>query len=578
MSRHAPGIERHFHRPEEENQELLSKLFSEKVDRVIFSSMENTSVAVLREKQMDKITALFYLLKAMAIYPLDSSVELDVLLNCTNEVTGKEAEIKPDHAALVGMCRVAAQETKNIRCHVIDMDDSTDIATIIDEMTADSQSDQVAYRENVRYVEVLEEMHPKRIERTKVSIKKGGTYLITGGFGGLGIEIACWIAKNQPSHIVLLNRSRVPEHHLWKQIIEDNENEKVCEKLKRLLKIEEEGSDVSCYFADVTEYDSLHTVIENVRAQFGKIDGIFHCAGVAGNGLLATKNVSTLKTVILPKVNGTLNLDLCTQTEDLDFFVMYSSISSFIGYMGQGDYSAANAYMDAYAAYRVRQGKTALAINWPIWKETGMAHEFGLGDGETILHPILPEQGMHILGDVISLPVSRVIVGKLNYEVLRQYQSEISIELSDEIKKRLSRNETQEKSEKKQTTMNFVGSDALEIEQKVAQIYASTLEIESISLEQSFYDMGGDSILATYLFKELDREFPGIVDVSDIFRYETVGSMAEYVANSLGITEGKTQSSENAEGNKADEDELERLLNQLSDGEIDVDQAELFLK
>ena len=109
------------------------------------------------------------------------------------------------------------------------------------------------------------------------------------------------------------------------------------------------------------------------------ITGVIHGAGVAGDGFIIRKDESMFREVIGPKVQGTWILSELTREDRPDFFVMFSSIATIIGEGGQGDYTAANSYLDAFSAYRSRsEGGRTVTINWPAWKETGMAADYGV--------------------------------------------------------------------------------------------------------------------------------------------------------------------------------------------------------
>lgn len=562
---------------ESDYQKIVSEVFDANISKVIFTSLKDTPVSELKGQQMEQLTRLFYLVKTLENTPLEKQIDFILLLYCANAVIGNETIINPHNAALVGLCRVVEQETRKIKCRTIDIDYEISDSVLMDEILGDSQFYQIAYRKDQRYVEVFKEAQGQKDEKKDFSIQKEGAYIITGGFGGLGLEIAKFLAKSGAMHIVLFNRSAVLPRDQWDEILKLQKDVKLCKKIAAIQEMEATGADVLCCQVNVADYEAVNHSVNFIRSKYGKINGIFHCAGVAGEGLLGLKDIQTFQEVVLPKMNGTLYLDLCTASDELDFFVMYSSISAFIGYLGQGDYSAANAYLDAYADYRSQRGKKTLAINWPIWKETGMAHEYGLGEGESIFKPIMSEQGIHILKDILELNMSRVIVGELNYDVLSKVQNNIHMKLSEKLLQRLSgKNHKYEKVQEQQYESRSSGRLEVNIEQKVSEIYAKTLEKESVEEDESFYDMGGDSILATLLIKELEYEFPGIVDISDIFRYQTVRSMAEYISKSVGITEPEQETLPLNHTNN--EDELEKVLWQLANGNIDVDQVDSLLK
>ncbi|MGZ8245099.1 SDR family NAD(P)-dependent oxidoreductase, partial [Methylomagnum sp.] len=196
-------------------------------------------------------------------------------------------------------------------------------------------------------------------------LRRGGVYLITGGLGGLGLIFARYLAERAGARLVLVGR-RAP-------------GAEVAE-LQRL------GARVDYIRADATQPAMLRRVVEIVR-RHGALHGVVHSAGVLADALLAKKTPDAFARVLHPKLRGALVLDHATRDEPLDFFVLFSSIVSRTGNLGQTDYASANRFLDAFARRRaawVKEGRrhgASLSIAWPLWEEGGMR----LGDTEAAL-------------------------------------------------------------------------------------------------------------------------------------------------------------------------------------------------
>ncbi|MEH2062923.1 MAG: SDR family NAD(P)-dependent oxidoreductase [Nostoc sp.] len=191
------------------------------------------------------------------------------------------------------------------------------------------------------------------------AVKPGGTYLITGGCGGLGFLVAQHLAQQQPTtNLILTGRSPL--------------DEKIQSKLTRL------GTNIYYIQADICDSIAMRNGIAQAKNRFGDIHGIFHVAGIAPSASILDKNIADFQKVLAPKVAGTLLLDDLCRDEPLDFICYFSSSAAILGDFGACDYAIGNRFQMAYAAYRHqlqqqgrRQGK-ALAINWPLWREGGM--------------------------------------------------------------------------------------------------------------------------------------------------------------------------------------------------------------
>lgn len=190
------------------------------------------------------------------------------------------------------------------------------------------------------------------------TIKKGSTWLITGGAGALGFALACELAKQYQCRLLLCGRSQPSAKH-----------DKHIEKLHAL------GGHASYHCVDCADYGALAAFINSLSAP---LNGVIHCAGVLNSGLIKNRSSDEINNVIAAKVAGTLNLDLLTQNQPLDFFILTSSIASLCPTAGLSDYSYGNAFLNHFAHYRAllvdsgkRHGKT-LSLCWPHWNIDGM--------------------------------------------------------------------------------------------------------------------------------------------------------------------------------------------------------------
>ena len=191
--------------------------------------------------------------------------------------------------------------------------------------------------------------------------RTNGVYLITGGLGGIGFIVSCYLAEKYQAKLVLTGRSDLD-----------------VAKRTQLQTLKQLGAEVLYLSGDVSREITVRTWIMQAKAQFTKLDGVIHSAGVIHDGFLMNKNWEDFERVLASKVWGSLYLDQCTRTEVLDCFIVFSSISSCLGNVGQSDYASANAFLDGFATWRegqVQQGKCygkSVAINWPLWAEGGM--------------------------------------------------------------------------------------------------------------------------------------------------------------------------------------------------------------
>ncbi len=208
------------------------------------------------------------------------------------------------------------------------------------------------------------------------TLRDGGVYLITGGFGDLGLALARHLAR-RPVRLALLGRSLPPQGELADFCLAAGGAG--ARRLKQLRELEALGAEVMTLQADVADRAALANAIAAVEQRWGVINGVFHTAGVLDDALLPMKEVDAMRAVLAPKVDGARHL-LDLLADRADFLLFYSSTSALAGLPGQFDYAAANGYLDGLAQQRAGDAPL-LAVNWPVWQEIGMAARLA-GSGE----------------------------------------------------------------------------------------------------------------------------------------------------------------------------------------------------
>ncbi len=217
----------------------------------------------------------------------------------------------------------------------------------------------VSYENGKRKVRTLQEK--VLIDRTSQGLVRQGIYCITGGMGRIGTLLASWLIRVYDATVILLGRR--------------NSNE-VAEKMEQFASYDkqEDRTKVSYLQADVCEYNQLETAFLEVSLKYGKVNGIFHAAGIEGVGNILNTDIQVLHQVLAPKVSGTENVCRVAEEFEADFLCFFSSSSAMLGDFGNCAYSLGNRFMMGMA----KQGRNRKVINWPLWKDGGM----GKGDRE----------------------------------------------------------------------------------------------------------------------------------------------------------------------------------------------------
>jgi polyketide synthase PksN len=517
---------------------------------------------------------VFLLAKALSDIKGSNALDLIIITKNGFEITKKESYLDPCGAALCGLVKVISNENPAVASRCIDIEDSSQIGYLKAEIMRDSTHYIAAYREGQRFLQELNVCDIESYGERDFKLVKDGTYIITGGLGGLGLEVALSMASKQKVNIITINRTEITAKSNSDNEL-DNENKKIYQTFQKIKEIESLGSSITMYQGDVCDYERLEKIFNEVRSTTGIINGVIHCAGVAGDGFIINKDIKKFKEVISPKVYGTWNLYKLTEKDHLDCFVTFSSITSIIGESGQGDYTAANAFLDTFVYLRNKNYKNTLNINWPAWKEVGMAFDFGVSEKKDLFSPIVPSEALSLLHKALTYNVDSVIIGKMDFAEAAKMHLFFNLSKHLANKGKTSNPKTTDaKNEVTVKITDYSNNEDNSIETRIAAIWAEVLGVKMLSLFDRFHDLGGNSIFAVDVYSKLDKEFPSIFSLSDIFKYPTVKQMSDFVKKNIS---NKKEAAKTSDEPHSDVD-LDNILKKLSRGEITVSEADMLTK
>ena len=543
---------------EADYQNLMEALQDKKITKILhFMSIDKenppgessgASLADLEEKLKKGIYSLFYLSRELSKSNYKDGIDLVLISDNVNEVTKDEDYLNPASGAFFGMRKAIYPENEKIKCRAIDIDHHTGPDKIIAEILKPGSTYQVAYRHNQRFIEEFQVLELQN--EPGQAIKDGGVYLITGGTGGVGLEIGKYLAGKAKLKLALISRTAIPERELWDEIVARNEDQKLCAQITAIREMEQAGSEVLNCSADITNENSLQIVLDGLRQKYGRINGIIHAAGVAGNGFMINKSIREFQAVVSPKIQGTWILDKLTATDNLDFFIMFSSIITVFGGSGQSDYIAGNSYLDSFVTYRNKQGRRTICINWPLWDGVGMATANEIAEDKLTFKAVSRTKAVAIFEDLLTrvgapdFQFLQIIFGELNYKMIAAFEEILPFQLSERLNTAIKKQKARIADNKAALGVkNFQEATVIGIENPneeqtayiMAQLWAMVLGLAEIDIHQSFYDLGGDSIMASQLFREIDRKYPELLSISDIFSYPTISALANYIDANGGL-------------------------------------------
>lgn len=554
------------------------------VDQVIQVYLENgfgvDGIDQLHEKARDILSSAFMLVKTLVTEKIHRSIEMIFLTKNASCVTGKETNINPISQSLIGFTMCIEEEYTNLKTRVIDSDEFTSSSTIVNELDIEQEMFQVAFRNGKRYVPKMVEMNDLKEAQPENVIKENGTYIISGGAGGMGLAFCQHLCDlNMKTHVILLNRTYSQED--VEEAIKRNDTFS-SEKLAKIVKMCSDGMDIEVLKADVTDIEKMKSVMRHIKQKYGQINGVVHTAGVPGDGFIFRKDWSEFESVIAPKIYGTWILSHLTKEEPLDFFSMCSSYASVFGSAGQSDYIAANAFLDSFTYYRKMQGLVSTTINWTGWSESGMAFDSQVDEAGLYTEFVNNAEGVKVFMISMESKKPRVLLGKLNYSLISQNESRYTkkVRLPKSIMKNKEKIKDVPENSIDISEIEVLGkqdTELTEVEKNVIYVWAKTLGVNRLNVNDKFFELGADSLLASYLQKEMNKIYPNVMAITDVFTYSTILEMADFIDHKVNSSVKKKL--EIVRENKKEEEgqDIEALLTQFMNGAIDRDKLEELL-
>ncbi|WNG36079.1 SDR family NAD(P)-dependent oxidoreductase [Archangium violaceum] len=457
------------------------------------------------------------------------------LVTAGTQVPGTETgSVAIEAAPLWGLGGTITQEHPELRCSRVDLSASRrpeEVDAFIETLWADGPEDQLALRGSERFVARLSRWSGTRARSAngEVTIRSDGTYLITGGFGGLGLTFARWLVDRGARHLILAGRNGAPE----------SANEALAELRKA-------GAEVVAAKMDVADPEQVARVLEEARKTLPPLRGVIHSAVVLDDGVLLQQNRQRFESVMAPKVDGTWNLHRLTLDCPLDFFLLFSSLASMLGAPGQGNYTAAGAFQDAFVFYRRSLGLPAMTINWSPWSDVGQAVVHA-NRGERLaqggLQSINPAQGVRVLERLLAHTPPQIGVMRLD---LRQWRQFYPRNASSPLFAELMRTPSAAKPSKAASDSSIRASlQALEpgprrramLEEHLQSLAAQVLRMSPDQLDRStpLRNLGFDSLVAVEFRNRIEASLGLTLSATLVWNHPTIEALATHLADKMGL-------------------------------------------
>ena len=458
------------------------------------------------------------------------------------EANSPAGSCEPLQGLVWGLARVISLEHPGRFGAVIDLDLETSpresAAAIWREINGSAWEDAVAYRNGHRLVpRVVRAADP---QSEPLILRGDGSYLITGGLGGLGLQIADWMAARGAGHIVLLSRRNFPERSLWGQLPVENT---FHETVRSILGTEKLGARITVAQGDVADENGMQSLFKRFGKEDPPLRGIVHAAADMTNRFISDLDLELFQSMCRAKALGGWILHQLTLHMELDFFVLFSSTTALWGVAGLGHYAAANQALDLLAQWRRKHGLRALSVNWGTWQQMRVASE---ADKEQFvqagLHPMPAAQALGALERLVSTDRASAVVASVDWNALRAvYEARRARPLFAEMRslpRTASGTATSMKSTAADSKVSLQLQSASPAHRRDILIAHLRSQINSIlgfdlsreiELEQGLFDMGMDSLMAVELKGGLERSLGVPLPSTLTFNYPTIRTLADYL-------------------------------------------------
>ena len=478
------------------------------IDRIIYlaDSDRATTLAEIDRYQQQHCTNILNLLQTLTTNSLTAPIWF---VTRGNRQVNNSLEVNSIASSCIwGMSQAIAIEHSELWGGIVDLElepSDREAEQLLKAVVQTSSEDRLAIEGDKFYVPRLQTAKDLKSSGSLV-LKPESAYLITGGLGSLGLQVAQLLAERGAKQLILLGRGQP--------------SKSAQQTIERLT---QQGVTVNLARVDITDSEALQKLI----ATLPSLRGVIHAAGLLNDGLLQNQTWSSFQQVIAPKVTGAWNLHQATLDLELDFFVLFSSIASLIGSPGQSNYTVANAGLDAIAHYRQSLDLPALSINWGAWANSGMAVEQGLSIKG--LNLIEPDAGLKVLEQLLTTKATQVGVISADWQKL---SSKFTYLKQSAYFSQLVNQDRTDKQIFKELLATSEAQRSEYLTQYLQQAIAEILQIEpsNLAIDRSLLDLGMDSLMVMEAIDRLKTDLQLILYPREFYERPQIRDLAVYLA------------------------------------------------
>jgi len=569
-----------------EHYRRLMQFLSEdnlQIDRIIHLwTYSDQSVKVESREQLEQAQifgsySLVFLAQALAgPHHGERPVQLQVVSRNAQAVAPADEPVYA-YAPVLGLIKTLAIEMPWLRCRHVDLAPGVPEALavhIIRESQDAGKEREIAYRDGRRLAPRLRSVEWTPAHTHPLPFKKGGWYLLSGGLGGIGAQVARYLLKNYQARLLLVGRTVLPARDEWPAYLRSGG--KVADKIRALQLLEETGGEVVYEAADVTDLERLRSLTDRIAAEWrGSLDGIIQFAGIFRERPIISETGESLAAAFEAKLIGSWTLGQLVAGLPEALFITFSSVNGFFGGAGAGAYAAASSFLDSFSADQSHRGRLhSYCLAWSMWDRVGMSCDYekqdatrargyqiippdkgllsflaalrqdrrrlliGLDGGNPHIRPHVeaPAYQVQSLSAFFPTDIDRRAIEKLRQLVVEdRFHAAIDCDLV-EIEEMPMTSIGEIDREQLATLARLSPGDSTgrvaprtDFERQVAGIWQSVLGGSTPGIHDNFFEIGGHSILATQVISRINEAFKIEAPLRQIFESPTIATLTRHL-------------------------------------------------
>ncbi|WP_224227951.1 type I polyketide synthase [Streptomyces olivaceus] len=484
--------------------------------------------------------SLLWLVQAIGRTMPGRTVEIVVALSCAFDILGGET-VDPLSAPVVGLTRSLTVEYPQIHCRCVDLAPAEAperaAGQLLREFGPWEPGDNAVlsgWRRGRRWLPGLEPVHPPAVAEDRVW-RPGGVYAITGGTGGLGLALARRLAPTG-ARLALIGRTELPEPGMWDWWLDTHRpDDRISTVLLAVRQLQAAGAEVLPVAADISDPAQAAAAFRTVRERFGDLDGVVHAAGVPGGGLLQSKTKEEAAAVLAPKVAGTLAVAEALREAPCELLVLYSSTVTAVGGHGEGDYAAANAFLDAFAVAEDGAGRVAqrvVSVGWGAWQHDRWQAQAYAAAPELLERARRSREEFGFTDEEGAAALDRAVAsGPAHLYALNQPLEDLvatmrSLTDPGALRPAGASGEHLEQRQPRPELRVPYTAPGTDTERRVAQVWQELLGVRQVGVHDPFFELGGTSLVGLAMVNRLGAEFGLELAAASLFEHPTVSQLA----------------------------------------------------